>query len=379
MSFFSKYTKSRPHRPKNLDSRISRNPCSESEDNMGVNRKKIRREISVNDTKVWVTANTEQEYAEKLMRLSGRNAISQTRHNFKEYANRWFYGVSKPNIAEVTVNTYERQLNYHIFPILGDKNIEDVDPFLIQQIFNRFGANAKRETKNKIKNVLNQIFKMAVEEDIIRKNPMSASSLRIHGEASEVTRPYSVDEMRYFAAHVEDLPNPTDRGWLALSVCLPLRSEEVLGLRWKDVDEENLEIHVCSTVTHPTRNQPVFRDYTKTAASIRTLSIPQKLVDLLPERGDPYDFVVGGENPLSYTQLRWMRKRIAKQIGYDGEITPRRFRTTVATDISATTHDLKLVQYMLGHSTPQMTLKHYDKGRKTTLDGADAITKCYGF
>lgn len=55
---------------------------------MGVNKKKIRREISVNDTKVWVTANTEQEYAEKLMRLSGRTAVSQTRHNFREYANR---------------------------------------------------------------------------------------------------------------------------------------------------------------------------------------------------------------------------------------------------------------------------------------------------
>ena len=72
-----------------------------------------------------------------------------------------------------------------------------------------------------------------------------------------------------------------------------------------------------------------------------------------------------------------------EQAGYalhfNETITPRRFRTTVATDISAETHDLKLVQRMLGHSTPQMTLKHYDKGRSTATDAAQAISKCYGF
>ena len=34
---------------------------------------------------------------------------------------------------------------------------------------------------------------------------------------------------------------------------------------------------------------------------------------------------------------------------------------------------------MLGHSTPQMTLKHYDKGRSTAADAAQTISKCYGF
>ena len=34
---------------------------------------------------------------------------------------------------------------------------------------------------------------------------------------------------------------------------------------------------------------------------------------------------------------------------------------------------------MLGHSTPQMTLKHYDKGRSTAVDASAAISKAYGF
>lgn len=179
--------------------------------------------------------------------------------------------------------------------------------------------------------------------------------------------------------HLNDIPNPTDRGWLALSIALPLRPEEVLGLRWADLGEENCILHIRSTVTHPTRNQPEFKEYTKTAASVRDLIIPEEILDYLPERGNDVEFIIGGAMPVTYTGLRWIRKRVERYTGFFETILPRRFRTTVATDISAETHDLKLVQRMLGHSTPQMTLKYYDKGRKKAIDASAAIGKCYGF
>ena len=123
---------------------------------------------------------------------------------------------------------------------------------------------------------------------------------------------------------------------------------------------------------------PEYKPYTKTASSVRTLTISQELLAKLPPRGDDEDFVIGGKEPVSYTKLRGMRKRINLATGFGETIVPSRFRTTVATDISATTHDLKLVQRMLGHSTPEMTLKHYDKGRNTSVDAVEAIAKCYG-
>lgn len=346
---------------------------------MPLNKKKIRREIQINGEKVWITADTEQEYADKLLRLSGAKPHDSKKHSFKDYADRWFYGVSKPNVADVTANTYRRQLDHHINPVLGDLNLEEIDAFSIQQVFNQLSSDARQDTKNKIRIVLNQIFKMAVEEDLIRHNPMDSSTLRIKGLAPVETEPYTVEEMRYFASHLKDISDEFDRAWLALSVCFPMRPEEVLGLQWRDVDRQNNVLRIRNTVTHPDRNQPLFRTYTKTASSRRALSIPEKLYEFLPETGTDEEFVIGGKEPVSYTKLRCMRKRIAEQIGYNGTITPRRFRTTVATDISASTHDLKLVQHMLGHANPQMTLKHYDKGRQTAVDGASVIADCYGF
>lgn len=361
----------------NLGNSISNRDSLESEEFMS---NTIRRHVRINGTTVWITAKTEQEYMEKVVRLSGGNVmpVSKPKHPFGEYALTWLNVFSRPNVERVTSVSYEQQLKNYILPVLGEMNLEDITPADVQKIFNNMGKRMKQESKNKVKIVLNQIFKMAMNDDIIAKNPLEAPSIRIKGEKSTPTVPYSVNEMRYMAEHLIDIQSGMDRAWLAISISLPLRPEEVLGLTWADVDEVNGVFHIRNTVTHPARNEPEFKTYTKTAASIRDLAVSEELLSCLPVRGKLNEFVIGGKTPLTYMQVRRMRERIQRDIQFDGSITPRRFRTTVATDISAQTHDLKLVQKMLGHSSPQMTLKHYDKGRSTTVDATDAIASCYG-
>lgn len=376
MGLFFRYNKIWGHKnPTYLDNREEGHYLQE--DHMAQNKKRIRREIMLHGERVWITADTEQEYANRLLRLSGM-VPSGSRHSFHDYAYYWFQTFAEPNVARVTAIAYKRQLDNRIDPVLGPMNIEDIRPAHIQGVFNDMPPESKQDTKNKVKNVLNQIFKMAVEDELILRNPMLSSSLKIKGPDATTTEPYSVEDMRYFASHLMDIVNPMDRAWMALSISLPLRSEEVLGLRWMDVDNDPCLIHVRSTITHPTRNEAVFTPYTKTAPSRRELVPPKQIFSYLPDRGRDEDFVIGGAVPVTYTRLRKMRERIARQIGYDGSITPRRFRTTVATDISDCTHDLKLVQKTLGHATPQMTLKHYDKGRSTSADASNAIAACYG-
>lgn len=377
MSFFSNYISSGSGRSAKLDSRTAYSSNSERKSTVGRNGKKIRREITINGVKRWISADTEQEYAEKLLAFTGTTA-RQSACPFNQYADKWFKVVAEPNVSTVTADTYLRQLRLHINPVIGEKTLSEITVTDVQEIFNRMGAMAKQDTKNKVRIVLNQIFKMAVENDLMRKNPLDSTTLKIKGLAATETQPYSISEMKYMVSHLDMIPGPIDRAWLALCVSLPLRPEEVLGLKWENVDAGSKILYVRNTVTHPKRSFPEIKSYTKTESSRRDLVISQRILDLLPPRGPNDHFVIGGQYPLSYTQVRMMRHRIEKAIHFEAGITPRRFRTTVATDISSMTHDLKLVQKMLGHSTPQMTLKHYDKGRNTSVDATNAIEECYG-
>ena len=57
--------------------------------------KKIRREIEIGGVKRWDLGNTEQEYAENLIRAlrgetDGQAQFIQRKHDFQTYAQKWF-------------------------------------------------------------------------------------------------------------------------------------------------------------------------------------------------------------------------------------------------------------------------------------------------
>lgn len=99
---------------------------------------------------------------------------------------------------------------------------------------------------------------------------------------------------------------------------------------------------------------------------LSAIALPQ----LVP--GKPDEFVCGGCNPLSYTQVRRMNDRIGRQLEFDGAIMPLRFRTTVLADLYDRTKDIKLAQSAAGHTTPAMCRKRYVKGRNNSSKAAAA-------
>lgn len=341
-------------------------------------QKKIRRPIIVDGEKKWISAESEQEYAEKCAQAFSHGKIterkiSESKHGFSEYAYRWFEVFLKPNVEKVTSITYERQLRLHICPVLGEKNVEDITPLDVQALFNRM-ENASKETKNKAKIVLNMILEQAVNDELLKRNPLASKSIRITGASSKPTEPYSVEQMRYLVQHIEQVQKPQDRAYLAIQALHPLRLEEVLGLKGADVDEHY--IHIRRAVTHPKRNQPTIKE-TKTDGSVRDLDLVEQIKRYLPETA-PDDFIFGGSKPLSYQQVRKMCERIQQDIGFSERVTPIRFRTTVLTDMYDQTKDLKQTQQAAGHANASTTMKHYIKGRSEHRNTAAPVAAVYG-
>lgn len=337
---------------------------------------KINRTVMIDGQRKWIHADNEQQYFEKVVQLMGGNvAEPQTeKHPFPEYAQKWFDVYGKPSVATVTALTYQRQIDKYLTPAFSGKNIEDITTADIQALFNSMGDCAK-ETKNKVKTVLGMIMSCAVEDGLIARNPMQSKRLRINGKKSTDTLTYSVEQMQYLVSHIGMVAAAQDRAYIALQSLHPLRLEEVLGLKWKDIDLEENHIYVHQVVTHPSRNQPEVKE-PKTETSVRRIDLSLEAKKYLAV-GEPDSFVVGGEKPLSYTQVRRMCNRIQKQTGFSESITPIRFRTTVLTDLYDQTKDIKLTQAAAGHATADMTLKHYVKGRTNGSPCKNTITDLY--
>ncbi len=336
---------------------------------------KITRTVTINGAKHWIRANTEQEYADKLLKLVGTQdtPLEQSKHPFADYATTWFETYSKPNIETVTATTYKRQLTRHLLPAFSGLTVEDITTDDVQRLFN--GMTGAKATKDKAKMVLNQILDAAVEDGLITKNPLKSKRIKITGKTSQATVPYSVEQMRFLVQHIGDIKDPLDRAYLAIQALHPLRLEEVLGLQGADIDREGMAIHICRAVTHPTRNQPEIKD-TKTQSSTRTIGLSALAVPYLPQVAEN-EFVFGGTKPLSYTQVRKMCDRIKRDIGFTENITPIRFRTTVLTDLYDQTKDIKLAQAAAGHTTSAMTLRYYVKGRETISKAAAVVDRAY--
>lgn len=341
-------------------------------------QKKIRRPVMIQGIRRWICGDTEQEYAENLIKAMQGSApvvppAEEKKHNFREYAQRWFEVFSKPSVEKVTAITYERQLRLHIYPVVGELSIEDITSADVQKIFNRMGDVA-RDTKNKTKMVLNMIFGQALEDDLIRKNPLKSKNVRVTGKNSQYTEPYTIDQMQFLVKNIGNIKNPQDRAYLALQALHPLSLEEVLGLQGDDIDGKH--IYIKRAVTHPDRNQPIIKD-TKETARTRRIDLVQQIASYLPETA-PDEFIIGGKNPLSYTQVRRMCERIQKEIGFEDKITPIRFRTTVLTDMYDQTKDVKQTQAAAGHAKPTMTMERYARGRMGDFNSASPIASAYG-
>ena len=183
---------------------------------------KINRTVIIHGERKWVHANSEQEYAEKLAKLFGTEKIQEpSKHIFSEYAENWFRVYSLPNIETVTATTYRRQMSLHLFPAFGDIAIEDLTTDDIQRLFN--SMTGTKATKQKAKMVLNMIMEAAMEDGLIQRNPLKSKRLKITGEASKVTKEYSVEQMRFLVQNLDKIQNLTDRQYLAIQALHPLR------------------------------------------------------------------------------------------------------------------------------------------------------------
>lgn len=229
--------------------------------------------------------------------------------------------------------------------------------------------NYARETILKIRHIISPAFDSAVEDELIARNPLKSRRLTINTQKGGHHQAIPPEKMSELRASLHLLPQ-REKHMAALLCYTGMRLEEVLGLRWEDIDFAAGRIHIQRAVVHPSRNQPEVKP-PKTKTSTRIIPLHSQLAAHL-QPAAMEGFVLGGEKPLTYQQQKRSFDKIRKTFSM-GNFSAHDFRDTCATEWQERGMPLATISRLLGHASSTVTEKCYIKFRDDTLRSAQSF------
>ena len=260
--------------------------------------------------------------------------------------------------------TYEGYLRKWIVPRWGAFRLTDVKAIEVEKwlktlCFKKTGVALARGSKAKIRNIMSALFSHAILWEWADKNPItSVRQSAKRQKAPDVLIPEEI------VAILAELPNPL-RMMIELDAFTGLRRGELIGLRWEDVDFEQLVLHVRRSVVAMVEGAP------KTEASQKDVPLDSQTAESLfawrqmcPYPG-PVDWVFAspamkGKQPYwPGTQWRYYGKPALKRAEITKHVTYHTFRHTFGTLLNANGENPKVVQELLRHASMKVTTDVY--------------------
>ena len=292
------------------------------------------------------------------------------------FADEWFARwreSSKPPAS--TVRTYRAAVRW-IRDELGMLRLTECTTGRLEKGIGRIGDAHGQATAKQARSVLRRIFADAVRLDALTANPaLGISTVKERPQEVRAMTAEEVQALRTAARTWEATPvtaNKPVRREIADSIDVMLgtgvRTGELLGIRWHDVDldAELPTVSVMGTVTRGADGEGmIYQPAPKSETSKRVLYLPAIAVDALRRQFDDREFRAESEaifpseigtwrDPSNYrAHFRQVRK-IAKL----DWVSPKTIRKTVATAIYSA-DGLDNASQQLGHSEAGVTAKHY--------------------
>ena len=296
-----------------------------------------------------IDANQQTPHAE-----SGPRTIDElvAHYRLKELA-----GENQGRKAFSTRAAYECYLKIWILPRWGSYRLDQVKPVAVEEWLG--GIKRARATKAKIRNLMSALFHHAMRYEWVDRNPIKL----VRQSAKRMTVP-DVLELAELQLLLSKL-DIRERTLALLDAATGLRASELLALRWRDVNFEDLELRVTRSIWHQ-----VVGDC-KTEASAKPVPMDEYMAEDLQRwrRQSPYpmldDWVFAspsmrGKQPYWPDNLmkRYI-KPIARQAGIQKNIGWHTFRHSFGTLLKANGEDVKTVQELLRHANSRITLDVY--------------------
>lgn len=301
--------------------------------------------------------------------IIGLDVIKAGQYTLGQWMDVWFENYAKLKVRPSSHQTYEGYIKNHIKPNIGDISLNKLTSLALQKFYKKLltggrveRVEAKKQPKGlsaktirNINQIISSALKLAIEQDLISKNPADACALPKveHKEMKTI----SAEDLAAFLREAK-ATGVYEMYYVALAT--GLRRGELLGLKWEDVDWKQGLIRVRRQVARI--NGEIVEAPLKTKNSYRVVSISQETMEVLKQQkaksGDQYVFPSPNGGPISPDSVNNMLHRVLERAGLP-KVRFHDLRHTFATLALQNGVDIKTVSGMLGHYSAGFTLDTY--------------------
>lgn len=243
----------------------------------------------------------EAEMRVKLTNLSYQPIKTvESKQTVQEYLEEWVEIHGKANLRPSTFAGYKCHIKNHIVPYIGNVPLKKLTPAMIDNMLKQLSDKGlSTSTCRYAQRILSVAFEAARKYRYIETNP-ARGILTKFGKDAKTPDPYTVEQMQHLMA----LGSGNEWGMIfVLSGLYGLRRNEVLGLRWSNVDLKNKRFAVVeqlpfkvtpgtTTITEmaPTKSQDRILPITDVTLPffVRQQQVQHKQRELAELSGQPY-------------------------------------------------------------------------------------------
>ena len=300
----------------------------------------------------------------------------------------WIDNVKGDNIRYNTRRNYNERYDRNIKPLIGSMLLKDVKPIHCQNVLNQMADHYANSVIEHSRLVMWMLFDSALENDLIAKNPVTKSVKCTSGRKPKEMRALTIEEQRLF---LETVKGTSNYNQYALILQTGLRTGEMIGLRWSDVDFENRVIHIRRTMEYRHSMGEWRIGEPKTKNSIRNVPLTQEAIDILKKQKKKLKSLK--VRPLEFKDSVFLCRdgTPTKNSAYDAKLfyycdkagierfSMHVLRHTFATRCIEAGMKPKTLQMILGHSNIGITMNLYvhvtDEEKEKEVQGIEKMLK----
>ncbi|QRY79678.1 site-specific integrase [Pseudomonas sp. PDNC002] len=280
------------------------------------------------------------------------------------YLTRWLEAKRK-HVSSSTFDGYRKIIEHRLIPGLGVLLVVDVKRKTVRDWLD--GLEVGNKTLSNIQSCLRSALSDAVEEELIDSNPLAGWTYSRKEEVKDDdVDPFSPEEQQAILAAMEG----QGRNLVQFALWSGMRTSELVGLEWGDIDWLRGEVHVMRAITQAAKGKA---EVTKTASSRRSVKLLGPALEALkaqkaftylahqevfqnPRTGERW----AGDGPIRKTLWQCALKRAGVRYR-----RPYQTRHTYASMmLSAGEHPMWVAQQM-GHSDWTMIARVYGRWMPT--------------